>query len=92
MVDGIISRTSRPLFADQYYRSRVKSSRSNKSYAVLKHVHFPLITIMNQLTNSKEQGLLEKLIIPELVKQFAVFCGTPRFITASTTARHLPLF
>ena len=35
--------------------------------------------------------LLEKLMCPQLVKKFSACFGTGRFITASTTARHLSL-
>jgi len=35
--------------------------------------------------------LLEKLTGPQLVKKFSTLYGTRRFITALTTARHLPL-
>ena len=35
--------------------------------------------------------LLEKLTGLQLVKKFPVFCGTQRFITALTTARHMSL-
>jgi len=35
--------------------------------------------------------LFEKLIGSQLVKKFSAFHGTRRFITAFTTARHLPL-
>jgi hypothetical protein len=36
--------------------------------------------------------LLEKLVIPQLVKKFAAFYGTRRFITELTEARHWPCF
>ena len=36
--------------------------------------------------------ILEKLIVTQLVKHFAAFNGTRRFITAFTSARHLFLF
>ena len=35
--------------------------------------------------------LLEKLKSSQLVKKFPAFYGTPRFITAFTSARHLSL-
>jgi hypothetical protein len=37
------------------------------------------------------RGLLEKLTVSQLVKKFPAFCGTWRFITAYTRARHLSL-
>jgi hypothetical protein len=37
------------------------------------------------------QSLLEKLAVPQLVKEFPAFYGTRRFIAAFTTARHLSL-
>jgi len=38
------------------------------------------------------RGLLEKLIVPQLVKQFPTSYGTRRFIIAFTRSRHLSLF
>jgi hypothetical protein len=38
-----------------------------------------------------EESFLEKLIGPDAVKKFPVFCGTHRFITAFTTSRHWPV-
>ena len=35
--------------------------------------------------------ILEKLTGYQLVKKFPAFCGTPRFITALTSARHLAI-
>jgi hypothetical protein len=35
--------------------------------------------------------LFEKLTVPQLVTKFPAFCGTRKFITAFTSARHLSL-
>jgi hypothetical protein len=37
--------------------------------------------LRNTVTNSKEQVLLEKLILAQLVKKFPAFYGTQNFIT-----------
>jgi len=41
------------------------------------------------LTYSMERVFLEKLTGFQLVKKFPAYCGTWRFITAVTSARHL---
>jgi hypothetical protein len=38
------------------------------------------------------KDLLEKLIVPQIVKKFLAFYGTRKFITVFTTARHWFLF
>jgi hypothetical protein len=50
----------------------------------------------NKLNRAEEENLspqsraiLEKLIVPQLVKKFSLFYRTERFITAFTVARHL---
>ena len=45
----------------------------------------------NFLTHSMEQSPSEQLTGLQLVKKFPAFHGTPRFITALTSARHLYL-
>jgi hypothetical protein len=42
-------------------------------------------------TTPWSRGLLEKLTVSQLVKNFPAFYGTRRFITAFTRARHMPL-
>ena len=41
--------------------------------------------------NTWSRVLLEKLIVPELVKKFSIFCGTQRLITMFTRVCHLSL-
>jgi hypothetical protein len=48
------------------------------------------ITILNLFT-PWSRVLLEQLISSNLVKNFLAFYGTPMFITAFTSARHLSL-
>jgi hypothetical protein len=45
----------------------------------------------NYLLTARSRVLPEKLKRPELLKKFPAFCGTRRFITAFTRARHLSL-
>ena len=45
--------------------------------------------LANELT-TWSRGLPEKLTGPQLVTMFLAFYGIQRFITAFTTARHLP--
>ena len=46
-------------------------------------------TLLTYLLTPWSRVLLEKLIDFQLVKKFHTFCGTWRFITAFTSARHL---
>ena len=50
----------------------------------------PKITLHDSLS-SCSKVLLEKKVIPELVKKFPKFYGTRKFITSLTKARHLSL-
>jgi hypothetical protein len=45
----------------------------------------------NNNNDSMEQSLPEKITGSQVVKKFLAFCGTLKFITASTTVRHLSL-
>jgi hypothetical protein len=47
--------------------------------------------ILTYLLTPWSRDLLEKLTSFQLVNKFPAFYGTPRFITAFTTARHLSL-
>jgi hypothetical protein len=44
-----------------------------------------------ELTNDMEH-IPDKLARLQLVKKYLTFCGTRRFVTAFTSARHLSLF
>ena len=50
-----------------------------------------LITILTYLLTPWNRVLLEKLTGSQVAKEFPAFYGTRRFITAFTSARHLPL-
>ena len=50
-----------------------------------------LTYVCTYLLSPWSRVLLEKLTGSQLVKKFSAFYGTQRFITAITTARHLPL-
>ena len=50
-----------------------------------------LTYLLTNLFTTYSRVLLEKLIVSQLVKNFPVFYGTRRFITAFTSARHLSL-
>ena len=69
------------------------SSRSNFSL----QRKFGLTVLITKPTRSTylltpwSRVLLEKLAILQLVKKFPAFCGTRRFLTALTSARHLSL-
>ena len=54
------------------------------SYCFTMHINFYLLTPWSRV-------LLEKLTGFQLFKKFPAFCGTRRFITAFTSARHLSL-
>jgi len=59
-------------------------------YSQLRLLARPPVNIKyNPLTNSTSRVLLEKVILPELVKKFPTFNGTPTFITRFKTAYHL---
>ena len=54
--------------------------------------YFTLLTyLLTYLLTPWSRVLLEKLTGSQLVKKFSAFYGTRRFITASTSARHLSL-
>jgi hypothetical protein len=46
---------------------------------------------LTSLLNPRNRVLLEKLTGFQLVKKFSAFYGTRRFITALTSASHLPI-
>ena len=53
--------------------------------------NFSSIYLLTYLLTPWCRALLEKLTGLQLVKKFPAFHGTPRFITALTTVRHLSL-
>jgi len=48
-------------------------------------------SLLTYLLTPWSRVLLEKLASLQLVKKFPAFCGTRRFLTALTSARHLSL-
>jgi len=60
-------------------------------YILYTHI-FNMRTILTYLLTPWCRVLLEKLSGLQLVKKFPAFHGTPRFITALTSVRHLSLF
>ena len=50
-----------------------------------------LTYLLTYLFTACSRVLLEKLTVSQLVKKFLIYYGTPRFITAFSTARHLSL-
>jgi len=50
-----------------------------------------VVLILTYLLTPWCRVLLEQLTGLQLVKKFPAFCGTPRFITALTSVRHLSL-
>ena len=48
-----------------------------------------VLCVITYLHTAWSRVLLEKLTGLQLVKKFPAFCGTRRFITALTSARHL---
>ena len=50
-----------------------------------------MYTLLTYLLTPWSRVLLEKLTGLQLVKKFPAFCGTRKFITALTSARHLSL-
>jgi hypothetical protein len=63
-------------------------------YTIVTDMSFENITpqfVRGILLTPWRRVLSEKLTGPQLVKKFPVFYGTQRFITAFTSALHLPL-
>jgi len=50
-----------------------------------------LACLLTYLLTPWSRVLLEKVTGFQLVKEFRTFCGTPKFITEVTSARHLSL-
>ena len=53
---------------------------------------FETYTYCDDILTPRSTVLLDKLVVSQLVKKFAAFCGTRRCITAFVSARHLSLF
>jgi hypothetical protein len=48
-------------------------------------------SVLRKITNSENRVLLEKLIVPQIVKKLPAFYATRGFITESTVAHHVSL-
>jgi hypothetical protein len=48
------------------------------------------VTIKSNVLTTCSRIVLEKLIVPQVVKKFPAFYGTQTFITQFTIAHHLP--
>jgi len=83
--DCTASHTSRCL--QSYCNDNVRSHEGVFSVSKWKDLTY----LPSYLLTTWSTVLLEKLTGSQLVKKFPVFCGTWRFITAFTSARHLSL-